>query len=164
MFQESQSSALWFQPVWSPSAVISLKLHPPLHITLEEPGPGPRLHYCFFLHPLTRLITNCLNQPFGTQGRSRTLKPSSYKQETEDSERLLYPGGPNSVLLGFNSNGHWTQKESPLNILRSREKQNLFKWQSSLWEQRWGVERELAGQEWQGEAGMRGCSRMPMSV
>ena len=31
----------------------------------------------FFLHSLTSLISNCLNLPFGTQGRARRLKPFS---------------------------------------------------------------------------------------
>ena len=37
--------------------------------------PAPRVHYCFLttphlsLHPLLSLISNCLNLPFGTQGR-----------------------------------------------------------------------------------------------
>ena len=45
----------------------------------------PSLHYCFltapplFLHSLPSLISNCLDRPFGTQRRSRRLKPSSYK-------------------------------------------------------------------------------------
>ena len=32
-----------------------------------------------FLHSLISLVGNCLNLPFGTQGRSRRLKSSSYK-------------------------------------------------------------------------------------
>ena len=38
--------------------------------------PAPKLHYCFqktpplSLHPLLSLISNCLNLPFGTQGKS----------------------------------------------------------------------------------------------
>ena len=41
--------------------------------------PAPRLHCCFLtvpplsLHPLPSLISNCLNLPFGTQGRSWRL-------------------------------------------------------------------------------------------
>ena len=34
-------------------------------------------------------ISNCLNLPFGTQGRSRRLKPLSYRQEMGDTERLF---------------------------------------------------------------------------
>ena len=44
-------------------------------------------------------ISNCLNLCFGTQGRSRRLKPFSHKQEMRNTERLLYPGGPHQVLL-----------------------------------------------------------------
>ena len=47
-----------------------------LCVSLEgEPDPAPRLRYCFLtapplsLHPLPSLISNCLNLPFGIQGR-----------------------------------------------------------------------------------------------
>ena len=30
VFQESQSSAFWFQPVWGPGLVVSLKLSSPI--------------------------------------------------------------------------------------------------------------------------------------
>ena len=49
--------------------------------------PTPSLHYCFltafplFLHSLTFLMSNSLNLPFETQGRSRRLKPFPCKQE-----------------------------------------------------------------------------------
>ena len=56
--------------------------------------PSPRLYYCFVtasllsLHPLLFLISNCLNLPFETQGRSWRLNESiSYKQETERGHR-----------------------------------------------------------------------------
>ena len=52
-----------------------------LPVLLEaEPGPNPRLHYCFLAAPplslplLPSLISNCLNLPFGTQGRSWMLE------------------------------------------------------------------------------------------
>ena len=62
--------------------------------------PAPRLCYCFLtvpplsLHPLPSLISNCLNLPFGTQGRSWRLKPIPYKQEMGDTERISCPGAP----------------------------------------------------------------------
>ena len=46
-----------------------------------------------FLHFLTSLISNCLNLPFGSQGRSGRLKPFSCRQEMGDKERFLYLGG-----------------------------------------------------------------------
>ena len=61
----------------------------------------PSLQYCFFLHSLPSLISDCLNLPFGIQGRSRRLKPFSYKQEIGDTERLSCLGGSHRVLLGF---------------------------------------------------------------
>ena len=55
------------------------------------------------------LIGNCLNLPFGTQGKSRRLNETiSYKPETGDTERLLCPGGPHRVLLGFNTINNFT--------------------------------------------------------
>ena len=87
-----------------------------MRILLEEYGLGPRLHYCVCVcvcvcvfHSLTPLITNCLNLPFGTQGRSKRLKPFSYKQEMGDTERPSYMGdmgGPHRVLLDFKSPFH----------------------------------------------------------
>ena len=44
-----------------------------------------------------------MNLPFGTQGRSRRLKPFSYKQEMGDTERLLVCGRAPRVLPGFSS-------------------------------------------------------------
>ena len=40
---------------------------------------------CFCIPSLSRVVT--LNLPFETQGRSRRLKPSSYKQETGDAQK-----------------------------------------------------------------------------
>ena len=120
-FWESQPSTFWFQPVWAcaqPEVTIlcrggglssegrtqrsvsdfSTQLPPRPQ---EEWAPGPMLHYCFFLHFLTPLISSCLNLPFGTQGRSRRLKPFSYKQAMGDTKRPWYLGGPYRVLLGF---------------------------------------------------------------
>ena len=78
------------------------------YISLEEgPGPCPILHYCLlivfplFLHYFTLLFSNYLNLPFGTQRRSRRLKPLFNKQEMGDTEYPLYSGGPHEVLLGF---------------------------------------------------------------
>ena len=61
---------------------------------------APGLYYCFLtvsplsLHPLPSLISNCLNLPFGTQGRSWRLKSVPYKQETGNMGRLRYSGDP----------------------------------------------------------------------
>jgi len=55
----------------------------------------------FFLHPLSSLVNNCLNLLFGTQGRSRRLKPFLYQRETGDTESLFVPGGPHRVLPSF---------------------------------------------------------------
>ena len=65
------------------------------------------LRYCFlttlplFMHSLTSLVNTCLNMSFGTQGRSRRLKPFLCKWETGDTESLFVPGGPHRVLLSF---------------------------------------------------------------
>ena len=57
--------------------------------------PAPSLHYCFltafplFLHSLTFLMSNSLNLPFETQGRSEKLKFFPYKQETGHRETFV---------------------------------------------------------------------------
>ena len=65
--------------------------------------PALLLHYYFltasplFLHSLSSLISNCLNMPFGTQGRSRRLKPFSYKQDRGHRQAFVprkAPQGP----------------------------------------------------------------------
>ena len=43
---------------------------------------------------------NCLNLPFGTQGRSGRLESFAYTQEMGDPGKLVCPGD-NRVLLGF---------------------------------------------------------------
>ena len=76
-------------------------------------GPAPRLYYCFLaapplsLHPLSSLISNCLNLPFGTQGRSWRLESLPYKNW---GQKGSHPQEPHSVLLGFTT-------ESPLLLL-----------------------------------------------
>ena len=58
-----------------------------LCVSLEgEPEPCPKLHRCcltaplFSPHPLPFLISNCLNLPFGTQGRSWSLHETYFLQ------------------------------------------------------------------------------------
>ena len=84
---------------WHFSSIKSSKIL--LCVSLEaNQGPAPRLHYCFLaapplsLHPLPSLISNCLNLPFGTQGRSWRLECVPYKQGMGDAERLPCPGSP----------------------------------------------------------------------
>ena len=59
------------------------------------------VHHCtiisFCIPSLLQLLTQ---MSFGTQGRSRKLKPFSYKQE-KDTERPLYLGEPHRVLHAF---------------------------------------------------------------
>ena len=65
-----------------------------------KPGLCPRLHYCFLtasplsLHPFLSLISNCLNLPFPTQGRSWKLCVCSLQTKMGNTERLLYAGAP----------------------------------------------------------------------
>ena len=77
-----------------------------LCVSLEaEPGPCPKAALLFLdcssssLHPLPSLISNHLNLPFGTQGKSQRLKPIPYKQE------MGYTGfcaqEPLRILLNF---------------------------------------------------------------
>ena len=61
------------------------------------------LHYCFltaphlFLHSLPSLISNSLNLPFGTQGRSKRLKP--LKNKKWGHRKDLYLGELHSVHI-----------------------------------------------------------------
>lgn len=119
---ESASSTFWFQSVWGLQAYgqhtvtsstqcgwwwgfsicKTVQRYCYMYPLRGYQEPSPRLYYCFLtasllsLHPLLFLISNCLNLPFETQGRSWRLNESiSYKQETEgDTESLLCPGAP----------------------------------------------------------------------
>ena len=71
----------------------------------QKQDPARRLHDYFltvpplFLHPLSSLISICLNLSFATQGRSGGwMKSISYKQETGDTERIC-PWEPHRFLL-----------------------------------------------------------------
>ena len=66
------------------------------------------MHYCFltappsFLHSPPSLISNCLNLPFGTQGRSRRLNEAYFLQTRNGGHgKDLYWRGPHRVLLSF---------------------------------------------------------------
>lgn len=84
----------------------------PCRCLVEERNPAPLLHYCFwtafpwFLHipSLPSLISNCLNLPFGAQGRLRMLNEVYFLQTRHRGlGKDLYPGRPLRVLLSFNS-------------------------------------------------------------
>ena len=74
---------------------------------------APRLYYCFltapplFLRSLPSLISNSLNLPFGTQGKSKRLNESYFLQTRKGWEgrgrprKDLCPEGPHRVLLRF---------------------------------------------------------------
>ena len=67
------------------------------------------------LHSLPSLLSNCLNLPFGTQGRSWRLEPMPYKQETRDTERLPCPGAPHrglSVSMDCGRGPRWRRRGS----------------------------------------------------
>ena len=92
----SASSTFGFQPVWCLRAggQHTVNFSPPdggfsvcktaqrycyVYPLRGNQDPVPRLHYCFLTvpplshHPLPSLISNCLNLPVGTQGRSWRL-------------------------------------------------------------------------------------------
>ena len=64
-----------------------------LHVPKEELGSCPILHYHFLLHSLAPLIPDCLSLLYGTQIRSRRMKPFPCKEEMRDSESPWYLGG-----------------------------------------------------------------------
>ena len=57
------------------------------------------------LHPLPSLMSNCLNLPFGTQGRSKRLESVPYKQEMGYMESLPCPGAPQGLAWFQNQEG-----------------------------------------------------------
>lgn len=100
-FQESQSSAFWFQPVWGPHTCAQPEVSV-LHLVgglsscrtqrhvvncstqlfsscqrKKEPESGALV----FLHSFSLLVSTCLTLPFGTQRRSRGWKPFSYSKK-----------------------------------------------------------------------------------
>ena len=108
LFQQSQSSTSWLQPVWGPQTCSQpevITLHPrgrPYYRRRAQKSPQEEWgwpHHCLltasplFLLTLTPLMSNCLNLPFGTQGRSRTLTTFLYRQAMVNMERFLYLGG-----------------------------------------------------------------------
>ena len=81
--------------------------------------PAPLLHYCFltatslFLHFLPSLISNCLNLPFETQGRSVEAEWNLLNKKW-GHRKGLYTGGPHRILLSFIKNPKvldWIQNE-----------------------------------------------------
>ena len=67
---------------------------------------APRLHCCFWsvpllsLHPFPSLISSCLNLPFGTLGRSRSLNDAYFIQTRNERQRKdLYQKPQESCLL-----------------------------------------------------------------
>ena len=55
-----------------------------------------------YLHSLTSLISNCLNMPFGTQGRSRRLNGAYFLQtRNEDPGRGIEKVVPRRAPLGL---------------------------------------------------------------
>ena len=70
--------------------------------------PAPKLHYCFqktpplSLHPLLSLISNCLNLPFGIQGKSWRLNGAFFLQtRNERSRRAFVSRRVTQSLAGF---------------------------------------------------------------
>ena len=61
------------------------------------------LFLLFLLRPLPSLISNCLNLPFGTQGRSRMLNEAYFLQTGNEHGKGLYLQGLHRVLLYFKS-------------------------------------------------------------
>ena len=98
MLQEScvQSEVTILHLVWGLKDIV-------MHISLSRnQDPVWRLYHHLivspqFLYPLPSLISNCLNLPFGTQGRSRRLNEAYILQTRNGEHRTdLYSGGPQS--------------------------------------------------------------------
>ena len=77
-----------------------------MHISLSRnQDPASRLYHHLivpplFLYPLPSLISNCLNPPFGTQGRSRRLNEAYILQTSNREHRTdLYSRAPPSYSV-----------------------------------------------------------------
>ena len=87
----------WKHHLWSTQKSLKTLLHVSLG---ENQDSAPRLHYCFLtasplsLHPFLSLISNCLNLPFPTQGRSGKLCVCSLQTKMGNTERLLCAEAP----------------------------------------------------------------------
>ena len=65
---------------------------------------GPRASQeslSLFLHPLPSLISNCLNLPFGTQGRSRRLDEAYFLQTRNSGHEKPFCPEAHRILLSF---------------------------------------------------------------
>ena len=81
-----------------------------MHISLRRnQDPVWRLYqrlFLLFLYSLPSLISNCLNPPFGTQGRSRSLNKAYILQTRKENTGQISTPQPHRVLLSFNL-GNW---------------------------------------------------------
>ena len=76
-----------------------------MHISLSRNQDRVSRLYChlivspLFLYPLPSLISNCLNPPFGTQGRSRRLNEAYILQTKNGEHRIdLYSRAPQTPV------------------------------------------------------------------
>ena len=107
VLQEScvQSEVTIFHLGGGSSSVEELKRHCYAYFFEQEPGCFSRLYHHLivsplFLYFLPFLISNCLNLPFGTQGRSRRLNLFSLYFTVQ---QICTPESPpHRVLLSFN--------------------------------------------------------------
>ena len=75
--------------------------------------PAPRRHYCLLtapplsLHPVPSLINNCLNLPFWTQGRSRSLDEAYFLQTRNrgQGKDCIQEGPTGSCLVSLSQPG-----------------------------------------------------------
>ena len=90
--------------------------------------PGPRLQYCLWtasplsLCPLPSLISDCLNLPFGTQGRSWRLKPYSLQARNGGCRKASVPRSP----TGFSSVSCVGRLCFPVSPWRGAQKPSVF--------------------------------------
>jgi len=83
---------------------------------------------------LTFLIGNCLNLPFGLQGRSRKANDAYFLQTGNGgtfvprrTKKYLYPGGRHRVLFGFKTvwSFTWTTAGLEFNLLECSQSVNF---------------------------------------
>ena len=95
-----------------------------------------------FLHSLLPPISNCLNLPFGTQGRSRRVNKAFFLQTGNRGHgQDLYSGGPHGVLIHFRKRvvqsepprQEWWPSAEECSSLWQPPRQEPEKWASGAW-------------------------------
>ena len=108
MFSLKLPSSTWVGGYSSVEELKDIDMHTSLS---KNQDPVSKLYHhlivsSLFLYPLPSLISNYLNPPFGTQGRSRSLNKAYILQTRKENTGQICTPEPHRVLLSFNL-GNW---------------------------------------------------------